>query len=173
MKPEEMAKALTKADPAVVEILKSMTDANASLTSKVETLAKSLHAELTRARKAEAVEVAKSLKHIPGMSVDDMAETIRKAKDGDAGAGAKLVTMLEKANAALAKRLPIAPVGSTGVRGEPGSAKAELEALVEKRMGEVRKSASGGSYSKEQAFTDVMMEAPADLIERLSQENQS
>lgn len=170
MKPADIAKALTGSSPEAAQLFKSLSDSNAVLTGKVEALAKSLNAELGKNRKSEAVAKAASLKHIPGATVEKMAELIEKLHAESPELAAPVVEMLTKASAALAKRLPMAGHGRADGAGSDisGDAKAELEAIVQKRLGEVRK--SGSKYTYEQAYADALESAPADLINRLSEE---
>ena len=102
------------------------------------------------------------------------AETIEKLSSEAPEVAAGVIELLTKANDALSKRLPMKPMGTgagSGVDALDG-AEAELEAEIQKRMGEVRKSAGNARYTREQAHMDVITSRP-DLVAKLSEERQA
>ena len=115
----------------------------------VEPLVQTIQKQANKMRKQELEGIAKSYLGELG-NPGETATILKSLEDSDMSAGAKesILKTLKQANAAKREAMSILGTQMGSSRPAPGSATAQFEAIVEKHLGEIRKSDTGGKSAK-------------------------
>jgi hypothetical protein len=130
----------------------------------VKPLVETVQKQSTKMRKQELEGIAKSYLGELG-NPGETATILKSLEDSDMSAEAKtsILKTLKQANAVKKEAMGILGTQMGSSRPAPGSATAQFEAIVEKHLGDIRKSDTGGKSAKvlrARAVTKAMEETP-------------